>query len=359
MPVDPENARLHVASALGEHTHAWDRLVDAMPIPSPFLRSWWLGATATGSPCLALVFRRDQLIGGLALESDRHLGVERLRVLGSGPLCPDHLDAVYATGQERAVVSALRGWLGRAGERLIDLDGVVTSPVVAAAMPARFRTDHVATAPCMQLRHDVSEQGSATLRRRTARAQRRMRNDAGSCLVERIDDIEEALRLLQHLHAQRWEGTSGFLSGYQRFAAACRAGTAAGEVVFNALHAGDQVVGVMASFEVAGRISYYQSGRDPDRRWRGSGTVLLARVIDDAARRGMREADLLRGEELYKSDFATGARELWRLRCATGPRSMAALSTELGLERGRRLLGRARRRARGAMASRSRSAPPA
>ena len=114
----------------------------------------------------------------------------------------------------------------------------------------------------------------------------------------------------------------------------------------------------MASFEVAGRISYYQSGRDPDRRWRGSGTVLLARVIDDAGRRGLREADLLRGEESYKSDFATGSRELWRLRCATGPRSAVALTVDLAREQGRRRLGPARRRLRSALAARPRSTSP-
>jgi CelD/BcsL family acetyltransferase involved in cellulose biosynthesis len=357
MPSDPEKTRLHVASALAEHTRAWDRLVEAMPIPSPFLRSWWVGAAATATPCLLLVFRGGELIGGLALESDRRLGVERLRPVGAGPLCPDHLDAVYAPGHERAVAAALRRWLGT-GDRLIDLDGVATAPVVAAAMPGRLRTEHVASAPCMELRLDASEQGSATLRRKTTRAERRMRKEAGSCLMERVHDTEEALRQLYRLHAQRWEGSSGFLSGYQRFAAACRAGVAAGEVVFNALHAGDDVVGVMASFEVAGRISYYQSGRDPDRRWRGSGTVLLARVIDDAGRRGLREADLLRGEESYKADFATGHRELWRLRCATGPRSAVALTIDLGLEHGRRLLGRARRRVRSALIPRSKTTSP-
>ena len=223
MPSNPDMTRVHVAPALADHAPAWDRLVDAMPIPSPFLRSWWLGATVAASPCLVLVLRGDELIGGLALERDRHLGVERLRLVGSGALCPDHLDAVSAPGHERAVASALRRWLGT-GDRLIDLDGVVTAPLAALAMPGRFRTDHVASAPWMQLRLGATEQGSPTLQRRTSRAERRMRRDAGSCGVARVDDIEEALRQLHRLHAQRWEGTSGFLSAYQRFAAACRAG---------------------------------------------------------------------------------------------------------------------------------------
>ena len=195
----------------------------------------------------------------------------------------------------------------------------------------------------MRLGIDVPEQGSGTLRRRTTRAERRLVKEAGSCDVTRLEDTEEALRLLQRLHTQRWGGASGFLDGFTRFGQVCRAAAARGELAMSVLRAGGDAVAVMASFEVGGRISYYQSGRDPDHRWRGAGTLLLARVIDDAGRRGLHEADLLRGEETYKADFATGQRQLWRLRCATGPRSAIALATDLSVDRARRIGGRARR----------------
>ena len=198
---------------------------DADPIAVP-RRSWWLGATVAASPCLVLVLRGEELIGGLALERDRRLGAERLRLVGSGALCPDHLDALAAPGQERAVASALRGWLGT-GDRLIDLDGVVTAPLAAVAMPGRFRMDHVASAPWMQLRRGAAEQGSSTLQRRTSRAERRMRRDAGSCCGLRVSTTSRRRCASCAVSMrQRWEGTSGFLSAYQRFAAACRAGAA-------------------------------------------------------------------------------------------------------------------------------------
>lgn len=338
---------VHVATALAEHASTWDRLVDGMAIPSPFLRSWWLSTAARGQPCLPLVFDGERLLGGLALERDSHLGVERLRTLGAGPLCPDHLDVVAAPGAESTVASALRGWLGRPGDRLIDLDGLVSDSVAAQALPGRVRRQHTATAPFMQLAGGVFEQGSPSLRRRTTRAERRMTKDAGSCSVERVEDTEAGLVLLRRLHSRRWAGASGFLEAFERFASVCQAGVDAGEVAITVLRAGDEAVAVMVSFEVAGRISYYQSGRDPERRWRGAGTLLLARVIDDAGRRGFGEADLLRGEEAYKDDFATGRRQLWRVRCATGPRAAIALGADLAAEHGRRLAGRSRRRLRG------------
>ncbi|MDQ6847434.1 MAG: GNAT family N-acetyltransferase [Candidatus Dormibacteraeota bacterium] len=342
MAGDLGRTAVSVVSALGRNAQAWDRLVDRMALPSPFLRSWWLANAAGGEPYILLVVEGDRLIGGLALERDRHLGVERLRTLGSGVLCPDHLDAVAAPGRERLVVRALRSWLSRAGDVLLDLDGVVEDPLLWRALPGRVRRDLGAVAPFMRLGIDVAQQGSRSVRRRAARAERRLVKESGGCVVAPVDDTDEALRLLQRLHTQRWGGASGFLDGFTRFAALCHAAAAQGELAVSALRAGDEAVAVMAAFEVAGRISNYQSGRETDHRWRGVGTLLLARVIDDAGRRGISEVDLLRGDEAYKSDFATGRRGLWRLRCATGPRSAIALAIDLGIERARGAAGRAR-----------------
>src|SRR5690349_16934344 len=68
----------------------WDQLVDSSPLPSPFLRSWWLtGAGGPGGHFL-LVVDGARLLGGLALEN-RHLMLS-VRMMGDGSLCPDHLD---------------------------------------------------------------------------------------------------------------------------------------------------------------------------------------------------------------------------------------------------------------------------
>ena len=341
MAGDLDRATVSIVEALGPYATAWDRLVDAMALPSPFLRSWWVATAAGGEPHLLLVLRGDRLIGGVALERDRHIGVQRLRMLGSGVLCPDHLDAVAAPGEELAVAAALGDALSPAGDVVLDLDGVVSDSLLARALPGRMRGEVSAVAPFMQLGLDVAQQGSGTLRRRTARAERRLVKETGSCVVAHVDDTDDALQLLQRLHMQRWGRASGFMDAFERFSIICHAAAAQGELAMSALRAGDDVVAVMASFEVAGRISYYQSGRATDHRWRGAGTLLLARVIDDAGRRGLREADLLRGEETYKSDFATGQRRLWRLRCATGPRATIALASDLAVERARHVAGRA------------------
>ena len=84
----------------------WDQLVDSSPLPSPFLRSWWL--TGVGGPGrhFLLVVDGAQLLGGLALE--RRHPMLSVRMMGDGSLCPDHLDLLAAPGHEAAVVSLLR-----------------------------------------------------------------------------------------------------------------------------------------------------------------------------------------------------------------------------------------------------------
>jgi CelD/BcsL family acetyltransferase involved in cellulose biosynthesis len=343
MPSDPTEMRVQVVRGLGAYAPAWDALVDASPIPSPFLRSWWLSSAFGSQPVIALVLEGERIVGGLALERDRHLGVERLRVLGAGALCPDHLDAVAAVDRRVEVAAALRTWLGRSGDRLVDLDGVVTDSLVASCLPEGVQRERSGVAPWVALSGGYLEDRSAALRRLVTRTERRIVKEAGSCMVERVDDTEEALRILRSLHSERWGGGSAFLRDFERFADVARVAAARGELAVYALRGGDETAAILASFEVAGRVSYYQSGRIPTPVWKNASTVLLARAVEDAAHRRMREADFLRGDEPYKSHFATAQRELFRVRCASGVRAALAMRIDLATERGRRLAASSRR----------------
>ena len=85
---------MEVRTRLGPLAVRWDELVDRLPLPSPFLRSWWLEHTAGRRPRFVLV-----------MEDGALLGVPRLRVMGAGALCPDHLDAVVLPGREADVLA--------------------------------------------------------------------------------------------------------------------------------------------------------------------------------------------------------------------------------------------------------------
>ena len=124
--------------SLGPFAAAWDSLVARQPHPSPFLRTWWLDATATGEPVFVLVLEDSRLIGGLALQRHRRGGLEVLEMMGQGPLEPDHLDLVAEPGREAAVVDEVGAWLTRRGSRVLDLDGIEPDGLLVAALPASY-----------------------------------------------------------------------------------------------------------------------------------------------------------------------------------------------------------------------------
>jgi CelD/BcsL family acetyltransferase involved in cellulose biosynthesis len=120
------------------------------------------------------------------------------------------------------------------------------------------------------------------------------------------------------MHEAQWGDRSRFLSQFGRFAEACRLGAEADEVVVHQLANDETVVSILVSFEVAGRVSLYQSARLTDSRWKNAMSVLLNAVISDACDRGFSEMDFLRGDEPYKDGFAPRRRELFRLLAARG-----------------------------------------
>jgi CelD/BcsL family acetyltransferase involved in cellulose biosynthesis len=336
--------RLVVQPRLGAHEAAWDALVERLPLPSPFLRSWWLRHTAGPSPRFLLVLDGDALLGGLALEERRWLGVPRLRVMGAGALCPDHLDLLALPGREEDVAAALAAWLRRPGSRLLDLEGVAAGARVAAALPGRVRREVIGVAPWTPLPQDPADwhrARSRNFRANLRKAGNRLGREGVTHRVVRGDQADAAVATLRELHAARWGARSRFLAAYERFAAAARAGAARGELAVHQLVAGETVVATMACLEVAGRVSFYQSGWLPAHRWRNSSTLLLAKVVDDACRRGLTEVDLLRGDEPYKRGFASAERRLLRLRAAHGRAGRAALAALVLAGRLRRLAGRA------------------
>jgi CelD/BcsL family acetyltransferase involved in cellulose biosynthesis len=130
--------------------------------------------------------------------------------------------------------------------------------------------------------------------------------------------LASSLTTLRELHWSQWGGRSQFLPAFDRFAAACVAGAAVDEVAVHELHTDARVIASVVTFEVAGRVSLYQSGRLTDPRWKDATTALLATIVDDACNRGFAEVDFLRGEEDYKGRFTTTRRGMDRLVAGSG-----------------------------------------
>jgi hypothetical protein len=292
----------------------WDELVDSSPLPSPFLRSWWLAGTGGPGRHFLLVVDGAHLLGGLALEK-RHPMLS-VRMMGDGSLCPDHLDLLAAPGHEEAVVNLLRDWLGRPGDRLLDLKGIRAGSRLIEALPGRVRREPMAVAPFTPL-PGSPEAYRATLpsqfRRNLRVSAKRLAAEGMTHQTIRGRAVLRHLDTLRELHQSQWGSRSSFLPVFERFAAGFAGGCAADEVVVHELGNDNLVVATVTAFEVAGRVSLYQSARLTDRRWRDATTVLLAAIIDDACARGLTEVDFLRGDEAYKGRFTRSHREMVRL----------------------------------------------
>jgi CelD/BcsL family acetyltransferase involved in cellulose biosynthesis len=311
--------RLLDVSDLDGWAPQWDQLVDSCPLPSPFMRAWWLAGTGGTCRHFLLIADGARLLGGLALE-EHHRG-SRIKMMGDGSLCPDHLDLLAARGHESTVVALLGDWLSRPDGRLFDLRGIRAGSLLIEALPGRVRREPMAMAPFTPL-PDSAEAYRATLpsqfRRNIRRSAYRLAEEGVTHETTRGREVLRCLDTLCELHQAQWGSRSGFLPVFDLFAAGCAGGCAADEVVVHELRRGDLVVATVVAFEVASRVSLYQSARLIDPHWRDVTTVLLAAIIDDACARGFTELDFLRGEEPYKARFTPHRREMFRLVAGTG-----------------------------------------
>src|SRR5215475_1332604 len=221
----------------------WDQLVDSSPLPSPFLRSWWLAGAGGPGRHFLLVVDGARLLGGLALEQRRPM--LSVRVMGDGSLCPDHLDLLAAPGHEAAVVSLLRDWLCRPGERLLDLKGIRAGSWLVEALPGRVRRQPMVVAPFTPL-PDSPEAYRATLpaqfRKNLRVSAKRLAAEGVTHQTIRGQAVPQHLEILRDLHHAQWGSRSGFLPVFDRFAAGFTGGCAADEVAVHELANDDLVV---------------------------------------------------------------------------------------------------------------------
>jgi CelD/BcsL family acetyltransferase involved in cellulose biosynthesis len=332
---------LHLKTSLGGWATQWDELVQASGLPSPFLRSWWLLGAGASDPVFVLVADGDQLLGGIALDQSRVLGLPTLRMMGGGPLCADHLDLLARNGSADRVSTMIRQWLLRPGERTLDFDGLRPDGLLVSALASESRLDQVGRAPWTALPETSAAYLQArprTLRKTIARASARLTEEGVRHRICRGESVGDALAALRRLHAAQWGNSSRFLPVFDRFASACALGAEAGEVAVHELRAGQDLISCMVAFEVAGRVSLYQSARRTEPRWRDATFMLISAIVTDACERGLAEVDFLRGEETYKDSFARERRQIVRLRAATGRAARLVLDAELAARRAKGLL---------------------
>lgn len=336
-----------VLPSLGPWTEAWNELVVAAPLPTPFSRAWWLEHIPVHRPRFVLVVEGGELIGGVALEERVVAGISFVTMLGAGPLCPDHLDLLARPGHEQLTTAKVGTWLSNTKARVVTLDGLVEGALVLDALSDGSSAVQ-ATAPWVRLEgmDEYLASRSRNFRSNIRKATRRAERDGVRYRHLDPSDTASGLVRLRELHFARW-GDTRFLSSFDRFAAAAMRGAEVGEVSLHELVAEGATVASVVCFELGGRMFFYQAGRRPEPRWRDAGTLLLFKITEDASRRGLSEFDLLRGDEPYKLSFADAQRRLLTARSNWGLGGKAAGMATGALRRARSLAAATKRRIAG------------
>ncbi len=329
--------QLRVVPALTDHRHAWDALVDQQPLPSPFLRTWWLESVAGPRAHYLLILDGDTLVGGLPLTRRRLPGLSIYRFVGQGPLCPDHLDALALPGREDEVVACLRTWFRRPGHRTALLVGLVEDSLLARAWPGWVTTADVAPYGALPKDPDTYLMSlSGNLRHNIRRSTRRV-DDAGvESWVATPDTVDRAMQHFGALQSTR-EGRGHVVTALPVLTRAIRTGVATGEARVDVMEARDGApVAVCITFLDNERMSLYQVARSLEQEYRGAGTAQVSAVIRAGIELGCREFDMLRGPETYKSSFVDCSRDVVALYATHGARARAHVRLRALAKRGKR-----------------------
>jgi CelD/BcsL family acetyltransferase involved in cellulose biosynthesis len=314
-----------IASDLSALAPEWDALLDPFHPGAAFrspawLLSWWDSYREGRTPLVLTAREHGELIGLLPLYLERGpLGVRRARLMGDVFAGSDYLGLIARPADAPRVARALAEALRELGE--LQLEALCPDDALAAAIGGAkplHRCPHVRTAGSPRDYLAARPEGTA---HQLARRRKWLEKQLGYRIdrLETVPAIREGMAILLFLHRARWAldavGSRTF-EGARAESFQLRASEALarrGWARIYVMHVGGTPCAVLYGFRHGDRLAYYQAGHDPAWRQRAVGTVLLGHIIEECFREGLREFDLLRGDEAYKNRWANGERFTERL----------------------------------------------
>ncbi len=311
----------------------WESVLSRSFRPTPFLSPsfllpWADRFTRSGD---TRVFRwgpRGEASGFLFLcRSPEDAGWELL----GGEALADSLDAVVEAGSERGFWEAFLPLLPSG--RLLRLPNLVEGTPTLSILPElcgrlglSCRVEESDRSPRLPLPDDFEEYLGRLGKKERHELRRKLRraSDPEPGLRYRVtSDAAELPRDLDSfvaLHRASQEGKERFMDDRMErfFREIAERFEATGNLRLSFLSAGESDIASAFQFEWNGSMLLYNSGFDPAFHRLSPGLVLLARCIQDAISRGIREYDFLRGRERYKYDLGGADRRVFR--AVVGPR---------------------------------------
>lgn len=310
----------------------WDAVLSRSFRPSPFLSRRfllpWAQAFASDRPKRVARWERGSGAEGFLFLCRRE-GEAGWELLG-GEQVSDSLDAVIVSGQEgrfwadfaRAAVDLLAEGplclpnLVEGSPSLSVLPGICGEQGISFELSEMDRSPHIALPGTFaDYLAGLGKKERHELRRKLRRAA-----EADPALSFRVtetrQDLERDFPSFVALHRRSGSDKRRFMDQRMEifFREVAEGFLSAGQLRLAFLRGTQGDVASAFQIEFDGALLLYNSGYDPEFGDVGlsPGLVLLARCVEDAIRRGLREFDFLRGRERYKYDLGGRDRIVYR-----------------------------------------------
>ncbi|HSA99777.1 MAG TPA: GNAT family N-acetyltransferase [Anaerolineales bacterium] len=259
-----------------------------------------------------------------------------LRLMGSGVAAADHLDFLIAAEHQDEMATAFASYLWETRDQwdVLRLDSLVPHSPVVGKLQRRFTHGpnyrHAIPSPYIRLPTDWEtylKRLGKTMRYNIGRYDRHLqKHKAGEASYRKITDdeaLEPGLNSLFHLHqqSQQNKGHAGafhdpHMTEFHREVA--RTFLRRGWLRLYLLSVGEADIAALYCFHFRDTVTFYQSGYDLTWRNYGPGRQIMAHAIGRSIADGASEFDFLRGDEAYKSNWATESREDLYLKIPSG-----------------------------------------
>jgi len=319
----------------------WTALLSLSPSDCLFLSwewlfTWWKHLAGDRRLRLLVVRSGGELIAIAPLACrPRQLGhllsVRVLEFLGTGSVGSDYLDLIVRRGRAADAARALAAGLD-GGAAILALAQAARNPPGAGSLADELGrrgwsllSARTSVCPFVDLAGlpswDAYLKTLGAAHRYNFRRRLRQLSRLGEVRLTRVEHEAhrpDALRDLVTLHQLRWHGRGGssglhtplLVAFHEEFS---RLALARGWLRLYTLRLDGKPIASIYGFRYADTFYFYQSGFDPRYARLSVGMVALGLTIKAALEEGMREFDLLHGDEEYKSHWARQTRELRRL----------------------------------------------
>jgi CelD/BcsL family acetyltransferase involved in cellulose biosynthesis len=299
---------------------SWDKLVRAMPRPSPFLlhawlSTWWGHHGDGGDLTVHVAFRDGELVAAAPLQVRHELGVRVTSFVGGRH--STLADLLVAPGSEPALARSIAERIADEEPGYVDAYGLPGSSRLVDVFGEELELIQRIEAPVLDLTDgwdEVYRSKTSSKRRNLHRRRRRQLAELGRLetrVAREPDDVLRALEQAFRLHELRWSGRpdgSEFATPvgrrFHRSALLALAELDVARIVLLTLDG--RAIAFHSYLALEGSMYVHRLGFDPALARHSPGLVNTLDTIETAAAEGLTRVEYLGGAERYKLELCDG-----------------------------------------------------